>query len=883
MRYVNATQYIGSAVTSMDDFYRPLKTTYAVPASEGALAGSYEFTTSYNRDGTVRGTGLPAAGGLAAEPLTYGYDELQRPTTLTGSTSYVTDTTYSGISQVLGTELSTGSGKKVGQTFEYEPGTGRLRTASVDIAGASAPAKRSSYSYDQAGNVLSISDTANAGSTATTDVQCFAYDAGARLKDSWTPAATGVAAQGAGTVGSTGLEGSKPTACDAAPGTNALGGPAPYWKSYSVDSIGNRTKEVIHDTGRDAAKDVTRTYTYGGAGAAGDGPHQVTKVVENTPTGDNQSTFTYDDAGNTKTRVVDGNTQSIDWDATGKPAKIKTAEGDSTFLYGPDGSRMIRKDPKATTVYLPGMELSLAAGSSTVKATRYYSHAGQTVAIRTSDNKLSFLSADHHGTGELAIDAATGAITRRRSDPYGVDRGKPIGAWPGEKGFVGGTNDESTGLTHIGARSYDPELGKFISVDPIIDHTSPQQINGYAYADNNPTTLSDPTGMIREDSTAPCRGWSDCGAGPGPTKEQETVNRAGAEQMAAEQQYSSAKQRTVRAAKVLVKIVRDILGIDAALDCVSTGDVGSCGETLLNIAGSFASGIAGKILAKYGASWDWAKGARLAERVVGLVDDIVGGAMDMLGATKRVSKANAALAGARDKLARAKKAAAEAAPEAGDSCKVGKKKHSFLPGTKILTANGKTKSIEEIELGDKIIATDPKTGKTNVREVVRTISTKNDKHFVDLTIDTKNDGVANKAVEKTGGQHGSAASEADGNSSIATLTSTVNHPFWSPSARQWIEAGDLTPGMTLRTADGGTATLTATRDFEKRQRTHDLTIRDIHTYYVLCWRGRRRSWFTTAAAALSILTTCRTEPTPCTRSSRRGRRTTGRPLESCTR
>jgi hypothetical protein len=39
--------------------------------------------------------------------------------------------------------------------------------------------------------------------------------------------------------------------------------------------------------------------------------------------------------------------------------------------------------------------------------------------------------------------------------------------------------------------------------------------------------------------------------------------------------------------------------------------------------------------------------------------------------------------------------------------------------------------------------------------------------------------------------------------------------------------------MTLRTADGGTATLTATHDFEKRQRTHDLTIRDIHTYYVL--------------------------------------------------
>ncbi|MEU1278573.1 RHS repeat-associated core domain-containing protein [Streptomyces sp. NPDC005805] len=504
MRYVNATQYIGSAVTAMDDFYRPLKSTYAVPTTEGALGGTYEFTTTYNRDGTVRGSGLPAAGGLPAEALVHGYDELQRPTTLTGTNSYVTGTTYSGISQIMGMELYAGSGKRVGKTFEYEAGTGRLRTATVDIAGAAAPAKRSSYSYDQSGNVLSIADT---GSSASIDVQCFAYDTGARLKDAWTPTATAGTAQGAGTVGSNGLDGSKPSACNAAPGANGLGGPAAYWKSYTVDAIGNRTKEVIHDTTGNPAKDITRTYTYGGAGTQGDGPHQVTKVVENTPTGDNQSTYTYDDAGNTRTRVIGGNTQTLDWNATGQPARIKTSAGDTTFIYGPDGSRMIRKDPKATTVYLPGMELSLAAGSSTVKATRYYSHAGQTVAIRTSDNKLSFLASDHHGTGELAIDAATGSVTQRRSDPYGVDRGRANGAWPGEKGFVGGTIDASTGLTHIGARSYDPHLGKFISVDPIIDYTSPQQINGYAPTPTTPRSPSPTrpgcTGIVVPSTPAP--------------------------------------------------------------------------------------------------------------------------------------------------------------------------------------------------------------------------------------------------------------------------------------------------------------------------------------------------------------------------------------------
>lgn len=149
-----------------------------------------------------------------------------------------------------------------------------------------------------------------------------------------------------------------------------------------------------------------------------------------TPTGDRQSTYEYDASGNTTKRTIGGNAQNLSWDATGKPTSVKDSAGETTFLYDADGNRVLRKDPKATTVYLPGMELSLAAGSSTVKATRYYSHAGQTVAVRTSDIKLSFLAADHHGTGELAIDAATGAITQRRFDPYGNERGRPPARGP---------------------------------------------------------------------------------------------------------------------------------------------------------------------------------------------------------------------------------------------------------------------------------------------------------------------------------------------------------------------------------------------------------------------------------------------------------------------
>lgn len=806
LSYVSPTEYFGSVVQSMDNFYRALKTAYVVPASQGSLAGTYTFTSAYNRDGTTQSTGLPAAGDLPAEGLVYGYDELQRPTTMTGSTPYVTSTLYSKTSHLQQLELSTGSGKKVWQTFAYETGTDRLTRSVVDVYGASAPARESNYSYDQAGNVLSISDTAN---TTSPDVQCFAYDSRQRLAEAWSPASTAADASGSGTIGSTApVEGRGPKACEAAASATPLGGPAPYWKSYVTDAIGNRTSDTVHDTGLNPVNNVTRTYTYGAAGAAGDGPHQLTKVVENTPTGDRQSTYEYDETGNTTTRTIGGDAQTLEWNGTGNLAKAKETDGsETTYLYDGGGNRVQRKDSSGTTVYLPGMELKLSADGTKKEATRYYSHAGQTVAVRSNDGKVSFIASDHHGTGELAIDAATGAISQRRFDPFGVERGEATGNWPGEKGFVGGTIDKSTGLTHLGAREYDAVIGKFISVDPLIDYTQPQQINGYSYANNSPVTHADPSGMAIPEcmqGLIECRGGLPVTGGKSdPVKgAQKNADEAAGAVSGAEQQQSAAKQRIKSAGKALVKIVRDILGIDAALDCVSSGDMGACGETVLNIAGSFAGGLAGKILAKYGAPWNWAKGAKLAKRVVGLVGDLIGGVRDLFKANKAVDKAKDGLARAKDALAAAKKKAAAALKKSEPEC------HSFLPGTYVLLADGTRKPIEDVALGDKVTVTDPETGKTTIREVAGTIVTEDDKHFVDLTIE---------------GESGEPAA----------LIATTTHPFWVVSEGEWIKAGDLEPGMTLRTPDGDTAELADTRYFEKRQRTHDLTINGIHTYYVL--------------------------------------------------
>jgi RHS repeat-associated protein len=151
------------------------------------------------------------------------------------------------------------------------------------------------------------------------------------------------------------------------------------------------------------------------------------------------------------------------------------------------------------------MELRLNHGNQAVDATRYYTFGGRTVAMRTTTG-VRFLASDHHGTALLAIDAASGALTRRRTAPFGTIRGDAPQQWPGDKGFVGGTQDGTTGLTHLGAREYDPTVGRFISVDPLVEPSDPQQLQGYSYANNNPVTLSDPTGLRPDDGGSGRRG-----------------------------------------------------------------------------------------------------------------------------------------------------------------------------------------------------------------------------------------------------------------------------------------------------------------------------------------------------------------------------------------
>jgi RHS repeat-associated protein len=269
-----------------------------------------------------------------------------------------------------------------------------------------------------------------------------------------------------------------------------LGPSSAYWTTWGFDAVGNRTSQVQHST--TGGTDTTTSYNYNGNGAGQ--PGTLTSTA--TTGGSSGSTsYGYDAAGNMTSRNAGQGGQTLTWSDAGLLTAITGGTaGDSHFVYDADGSLLLEKDPGATTLYLPGEQITLTG--QTTSGIRYYPMPGGGVAYRTGlGSAYGFEITDQHGTPFLTLDNTAQIATWRQLTPFGAPRGAVV-PWVDNRGFLDKPTDTSTGLTIIGAREYDPGTGRFISLDPILEASSPQQLNGYTYATDNPVTQSDPTGLM---------------------------------------------------------------------------------------------------------------------------------------------------------------------------------------------------------------------------------------------------------------------------------------------------------------------------------------------------------------------------------------------------
>ncbi|WP_399144446.1 RHS repeat-associated core domain-containing protein [Streptomyces sp. MK7] len=481
-----STRYVGGRTgkaytkrtTAVDSLGRPTGTQLELPADDplvttGKAPSTISFSSHYNIDGTLGNTTQPALGGLPSEIVDYDYNAQGQTTAITGSTGYLLHADYSALGQPLQLTLGTTdseSAKKAYVTNTYEEGTGRQATSHVTDQTHPYMLQALDYTYDDAGDVTAVADpTPLAGA----ETECFGYDGLRRLTESWTPSSQD---------------------CSDPRSATALGGPAPYWTGYTYNNAGQRTTETRHQ----ASGTTTTTYCYDTAADAHALLGTSTKADCATP----DRTYHYDEAGNATSRAGDSGQQSLTWTPEGKLDTLTEGGKQTGYVYDADGNLLIRATQDGERVlYAGATELHLRANGTTY-AQRYYGSGQVTVACRTNvsgTDKLYYLVSDQHGTSTLAIASDTQDAVKRYLTAFGAARTGGVGTWIDDKGYLGKTADSGTGLTHLGAREYDPDTGQFISVDPVLEASDTQSLNGYSYSANNPVTNSDPTGRTRCD------------------------------------------------------------------------------------------------------------------------------------------------------------------------------------------------------------------------------------------------------------------------------------------------------------------------------------------------------------------------------------------------
>jgi RHS repeat-associated protein len=559
-----------------------------------------------------------------------------------------------------------------------------------------------------------------------------------------------------------------------------LGGPAPYWTSWQFDAIGNRTKETAH-TG---TGDQTTNYAYPAPGSTAVRPHAVTGT-----TGARTANYTYDAAGNMLTRPAGSGTQILTWDPEGHLESATDSTGTTNYLYDTSGNRMISRDATGRTLYLPGQEIRYTAATGKTTATRYYAFGGSPIASRTAAG-LTWLASDRQGTGEISIDAATQQqLTVRRQTPYGAPRGS-AGAWPNNRGFVGGTLD-NTGLTHLGAREYDPVIGRFISVDPKQDLTDPQQWNAYTYANNNPILFADPSGEIL--GSASCTGGMV--GGPGACSGYEDPKFAGPPRPGPGSPWTKPSPKTFPNGttwepNVDGKGTDRINGVYINLTNKSTS-TWLMAEALDRYKGDHPPSVPGMIdqddneHTLLGIKAAWQDGYLVLEGGEGRQPTYEYWSMVMTLHLWNGQLYDTPM------------------HTIGPMIKVGGKGgcRSFSADTEVLLADGTTKKFADLEAGDEVLATDPITGEQGAREIEKVWV--HDDDLYALTID---------------GQR---------------LVTTEDHPFWNETDKRWEDADELDPGDLVRIPDGTVRVTGFDKADVRHARAYNLTVAGIHTYYVL--------------------------------------------------
>src|SRR5205814_8214755 len=113
--------------------------------------------------------------------------------------------------------------------------------------------------------------------------------------------------------------------------------------------------------------------------------------------------------------------------------------------------------------------------------------------ITSAAQSITYYHWDALGSPVAASDEQGNLKWREEYKPYGERIINAFQAQSNTRWFTGHPHDDATGLTYMGARWYDPGIGRFMGVDPkAFNETDVYSFNRYVYANDNPYKYVDP-------------------------------------------------------------------------------------------------------------------------------------------------------------------------------------------------------------------------------------------------------------------------------------------------------------------------------------------------------------------------------------------------------
>ena len=227
---------------------------------------------------------------------------------------------------------------------------------------------------------------------------------------------------------------------------------------YTYDAVGNRLTVTTPDG--------TVDYAYDNANRL--------ESVDNV-------TYTWDNNGN----LLDDEVNGYTYDSANRLISVTGPSGMTTYSYDGLGNRYQQTVNEVTTTYT----LDTASGLTQVLSdgtNKYLYGMGRIAQVNGED--IEYFLGDALGSVRQLTDESGEIILTREYDPYGNVLSS-VGTVETKYGF---TNEyTSQGLIYLRARYYNPNIGRFTTVDP-----SQQEANLYLYAGANPVNETDPTGFL---------------------------------------------------------------------------------------------------------------------------------------------------------------------------------------------------------------------------------------------------------------------------------------------------------------------------------------------------------------------------------------------------